>query len=266
MKRFLFAAALAVLPLQAQATLMEATYTGHLSFGYDPAGIFGAPGAMLTGDAYVARYVYDPNVGLQCPGGWSRCYPSDQVHAVLGGTSFLHDYNLNVPSPFSEAVITINGKSLSIPTTYYGHVGVESFASFPTIGQFADPITGAYSDVSDVVDYYSATAELYLESYIQTPSVVFVPSLTATYAYTTRPGDDTFSGFGDVSINGYNAVPLVWGDLTPETLRVEAIPEPGSIWLVLSGLGFLAFMGPALACAKGPRAHSRKICRLGLVV
>src|SRR5690349_21852493 len=45
----------------AQAAIMTAIITGHVGYGEDSAGLFGAPGGVFMGETYVVTYIYDPD-------------------------------------------------------------------------------------------------------------------------------------------------------------------------------------------------------------
>jgi hypothetical protein len=72
--RFLVLAAVAALcSTSAFADIVTETYTGTAS-GSDAAGLFGTPGANITGNAFTAVYVFDTNLVSVRRG---------QFHAVL---------------------------------------------------------------------------------------------------------------------------------------------------------------------------------------
>ena len=94
----------------ASATILVATYTGLVTNGYDQSGLFGAAGADLTNDAYVAIYTFDTTKGNYGSGGGSGySYEYQQ-----GGTC------CGAATPVS-AQVTINGFTQSLAGNDYGY-------------------------------------------------------------------------------------------------------------------------------------------------
>jgi hypothetical protein len=92
----------------ASATIVQVTYTGTLSSGFDTSGVFGPPGTDLTNDPYTASYLFDTTFAGSTP----------TYNVAYGGTI------ISVPnaSPSLGATLTINGRSFSIMGDYFSQI------------------------------------------------------------------------------------------------------------------------------------------------
>jgi PEP-CTERM motif len=87
----------------ATAAVKVATYTGIVKSGVDSFGLFGAPGADLTGQAYTSRITYDPTRGAD-----PRYYLSPT--SFSGGEAFTP----YAPDPWSSATLRIGSRVFAI--------------------------------------------------------------------------------------------------------------------------------------------------------
>src|SRR5262249_4975858 len=82
----------------AEVTVVYVTYTGAISSGNDPNGVFGQAGC-LNGKPFEASYVFDTGLGF--------AVTSPTENFVFGGTAF------GGPSPLIDpAVLTIGGVTI----------------------------------------------------------------------------------------------------------------------------------------------------------
>lgn len=96
----------------ANAAVMQATWGGTISNGYDQTGVFGSAAAVLLGQAVSWTITYDTAVGFSSGAGYEQ---------VAGGTAAYS------PSPVISSVVTINGQSRSFGTGYSGYLSVVDY-------------------------------------------------------------------------------------------------------------------------------------------
>src|SRR6202022_4597662 len=92
---------------QASAAIMDVTYTGTVTSGFDTFGLFGLP-ASLIGSSWVATYTFDT---------WSSpsdSYSSSTTNWISGGSAFGNT------SPVLSSMITINGVGRAVDASYWG--------------------------------------------------------------------------------------------------------------------------------------------------
>lgn len=104
MNRFVLSLVLAsAIAAPASANIITFAYNGKIVDGVDTSGLFGAPGADLTGDHILAVFVFDTALGLR------GAFPGT-TDSLIGGTAVPG----SPPSPLVSATITINGESTTI--------------------------------------------------------------------------------------------------------------------------------------------------------
>lgn len=204
----------------AQSMIMEVTYTGTVSSGYDSAGIFGDPGQNITGDSYSATFVFDPEIG--------RIQSSNSDYARGGAY-------MGTGSPMLESTVTINGKTQIIYGGYYSSVYAASLAS-------------GFSEMQQVAQDYNDGKLRSIDSTIFNTLGTFPISLTAPFGpYAVRSTDtvrvivdfDNLDAFGGNSL-GRDAYALI--DISMVT--ISAVPELTTsvmLFLGFAGLGFMAY-------------------------
>jgi hypothetical protein len=121
-KLLVLTAALGLSAVPACADNITVTVTGTvISSGtntpaIDYAGLFGAPGASLNGDAF--RVVY--GVDTQCGGNCFSITTSPTYNDAVGGTVEQHILGQGTTSPFTSTFLTINGITETLGTAEYG--------------------------------------------------------------------------------------------------------------------------------------------------
>ena len=184
---------------------MVATYTGTVSWGHDQAGLFGAPGNYLTGDAYIAKYMIDTSQGDHVNG--LPVYDS-VCSGCLGGVI-----------PAVDASLTINGITQHIAGDYLSAAITE-----PTSPYTADAAQDYnYVDAVDQLNYVISYQNEISEGSLSDPV-----SLSNTYTfgcflfYRTKVGS-TSANCG-----------------SPGTMQISAMsgaPEPATWAMMLLGIG-----------------------------
>jgi hypothetical protein len=208
---------LAVSPVvPARATVVYVTYTGTVSRGSDPAGVFGQSGS-LNGQAYEVLYVFD-----------TGSYPDNNPthNFIFGGTAF------GAPSPLvGAAVLTIGDVSIDILGNKVGEiVGTNNGPN-----AFSQQLHRAYDANGFAVENSISNFSGELPATITTPFVYHVTS--------NDGGGSDFSAFG---ASGNLDVTTLIVSLSPPT-SVVPVPLGPSTWpmmiLGLVGLGFMAYRG-----------------------
>ena len=188
--------------------------------GGDPTGIFG--GGDLTGESFVAHYVYDTSLGLTL---------STPVGPYAYGGSYFGD---EPPSPIVSAIVTINGHSVSIAGDYQTAFGGENTANFSLQNYHVEhgSIFGPIDNFTDIVieNDFSGTI----------PSSITGPF---TYEVDVASGDHAV---GDVFLINYAAgtETFAYANLTRLTVGpVEAVPEASTWAMMLLGFVGLGYAG-----------------------
>jgi hypothetical protein len=118
--------ALGFAPL-ASAKVMTATFRGHVIYGEDNAGFFGAPGGIYEGDSYVATFIYDTER--------ANHVSSPTSDLAVGGTN--NGVVLNPLSPLLSASLAIGGHVHALDPSGFGSASTQqhdsvSFFAFQT--------------------------------------------------------------------------------------------------------------------------------------
>jgi hypothetical protein len=193
----------------AEATVVYVTYTGTISRGDDPSGVFGQAGS-LNGKSFEVGYVFDT-------GSYPDTNPA--LNFVFGGTNF------GSPSPLIDpAVLTIGGVSIDIRGNLVGEI--QGINQGP--GAFSEQLHSAWDTNGSVVENSIFNYSGGLPATITTPFIYHVTS--------NDGGSSDFSAFG---ASGNMSVDTLTVSLTP----LSAVPEP-STWAMMIlgfvGLGFMA--------------------------
>jgi hypothetical protein len=194
------------------------TYTGTVASGDDVTGVFGTPGADLTGDAFVAQYLIDPTLGNQSSG---PIFNQAQGGATLG-----------VASPIISANVTINGTTFDMggPASFGQVFGRNNGSSeSEQIHQYE------YNPLIGNIQYSEA-----ITNYIDAANASIPESLNTPFTYTATSQDstgdtldlDSFNTQTDVSIDEVR-LNLISDSLT--VASVPSTPEPSTWVMVLAG-------------------------------
>jgi hypothetical protein len=194
----------------ASATLFTETFTGKVNSqfgGTDVAGIFGATGASLVGDAWTAVFTYDTSVGqdLELPG----------LSRLRGGSAFGQPTDASV-------VFTLNGVSVGFAGIYASQiaVGTPGFAG----GEVVDLVLLSHDNsVSIFVDTAPAPANL----------TTFYQNLSVNEL---DVGAFNLSTYNPVQ-NLYVAQAFANLDVSTVTITAAAVPEPPAWTIILIGFG-----------------------------
>jgi hypothetical protein len=216
------ALALAVLSTVAPASsaTINVTYTGVIRSGLDVTGVFGPTNTDLTGDGYVANYIFDTGIG--------QIFDTPIYKNVVGGPiSFVFQ-----PTPSLGSVITINNHSFTIAGTAFGNL----------YAQTENGSTKIYHDARDyqVIDSVTAMYNIFWNT---VTSALLTNSLTEPFTssiFTVNKDE----GAGSLSIQTHSnlAGDLIYAYATfsPATVSVQIVPIPPAILLfgtALAGLG-----------------------------
>ncbi|HQY42862.1 MAG TPA: VPLPA-CTERM sorting domain-containing protein [Paracoccaceae bacterium] len=128
----------------AEATVLQATYSGQIQTLSDYFGFFGTPGSTISGGAASFSFIYDTDLGAPASATSLR-------DALWGGPHF------GAPSPVTSVSVSMGGKTVSANGTY----SLLGFNDDPTGGQ-GFYLTGGTSETDPL--YTSGT--LFLSNYI----------------------------------------------------------------------------------------------------
>jgi hypothetical protein len=208
----------------ASAAIVNVTYTGTVSSGFDTTGVFGPANSSLTGDPYTTAYTFDTTIGF--------IYSSPDINATIGG----YGSATFQPSPSLGGVVTINGHSATIGGSYFGEIyGLN------------DGITSqTYHDVRDFFLYDPTTYDYnIMYNRIYSSSTLIPKSITTAYEYTVT-GDDF--AYGVVQFDHYSnpsgQLNYAIANLSPETITVSipAVPEPATLSRFATGVSIIGLL------------------------
>lgn len=117
------AAAAALLAGPASAATITATVTGTVNTGHDGAGIFGAVGADLTGDAYVATFSWDTDI----------IAPHLHIVGSAGNSKIVGNPSLSGGTESGFGDLTINGQTLHLDNGVAFEIGLAGNGVFESI-------------------------------------------------------------------------------------------------------------------------------------
>lgn len=239
------ALALGLAAVSAKAEIVTVTFQGVVTSGSDQTGVFGSPGADLTGASYTAVYTVNDAVNAH-----SINEPTI-MSQIFGGTMY------GDQSPTS-ATLTINGVTVSIGGDYYSRTWQSTLAQ-------------GHAEVFDLAqstgDDGTNTSNLYLEDRMTSPDNAIVTSSDyhTPLSYTYEPHDYPGGSFTDTVMNDTTGLYSVnvTASLDPTSVTVAdgaggggggptpGVPEP-AVWTMLI-LG-LAMIGSAARRRNGAAA------------
>jgi hypothetical protein len=204
----------------ATAAIVEVTYVGTITTGYDTSGVFGAANTSLVGDSYRVNYFFDTQKT-----GVLYASSSPTLNSIYGGT-FYGGFS----SPSLGATVTINGKSASIGGSFFGE----------TAGYITGTSSQQYQRAQDSFTTYSLSSVI-------NPSGTLPLRTDQPFSYAVQHGDTSYTflqfdtGAQIASADGPVA-------LVTETVFGAAGPTPGS------GLASLVALALAGLLARGRRS------------
>jgi hypothetical protein len=203
---------LCLTPAQLEAATVYVTYTGTVSAGSDPNGIFGST-QNLHGMTYEVLYVFD-----------TGNYPDSHTthNFIFGGTAF------NSPSPVVPATLTIGGTGISISGDKVGEI----------VGTNNGP--GAFSQQLHMA--YDLNGSM-VENTIFNYSGGLPATITTPFVYHKTAADGGGSDFVAFGASGNLDVDTLTVSLTAPTLAVPAPNLSGWPMMILgfAGVGFMAY-------------------------
>ncbi len=223
---------------QAFAAIVDVTYTGTVTQGWDQTGIFGIvdnSGNAYVGDSYVANYMFDTTLGttLSSPG----------ENYAYGGTQI----PFPAPNPGLSGSITINGVTVPINPPYGSSeiLGLNNGSNSQQLDYLENDGSGPYG------------AELSGEFLALDTSISASITTPLSYVAADDPNQSgavvvTLSACSDPTCDTYTIFTQVYGNVQTFTVTASPTPLP-STWLMLLtgfvGLGFFAYRGTKASSA-----------------
>lgn len=228
------------LAASAKAGIVTATYKGVVTDGYDQTGVFGTPGANLTGDSFTAVYTINDAEG-------SSNYDPPYSSEIEGGSV------IGVGSPVS-ATITINGLTALIAGKGIGEAEQGTLAGdYALVADYADNCT----------DLTCFNYSYYMSTYIKSYSNPIVTNFDyhTPLSYTVQPGDYAYGTFvdeavADIIVNNSRYSTYTYADFAPTSVIIAGVPEPATWTMLILGAAMIGFAvrrrREGLAFAAGP--------------
>jgi hypothetical protein len=197
--------------IPAKAAVVYVTYTGTVTRGTDPGGVFGQSGS-LNGQPYEVLYVFD-----------TGSYPDNNPthNFIFGGTAFGN------PSPLvGAAVLTVGGVSIKIEGNKVGEI----------VGTNNGP--NAFSEQLHMANDLNGSA---VENSIFNYSGGLPATITTPFVYHVTSSDGGSSDFSAFGASGNLSVMTLVVSLDP---RISAVPLHSSWPLTIlgfAGVGYMAY-------------------------
>ena len=206
---------------QASAAIMDVTYTGTITVGFDTFGLFGLP-ANLIGSSWVATYTFDT---LSSP---SDSYSSSTTNWISGGSAFGNT------SPVLSSMITINGVGRAVDASYWGR----------DFGANTTELGGTYSEQYHHAENYSSGQQEYLTNSIFNANGSLLASITTPFTHTVDADDIPYGTYALQIGTNFEYLTAHLTTITVSEHGVAAVPEP-STWAMMllgfAGVGFAAY-------------------------
>ncbi len=207
-----FVVVLAALAGPAQAATWVATYTGTVYWGIDETGVFTFVPSDLTGQAFTARFVYDPASGTRAS--------ASSFDYAYGGTTY------GVASPILSASLTIAGKTVAFPLGGSEEVYVATnLVEVVSIGESSGP--GGLGGLLQLFVHHDGTP----------------PSIETALSEDSQ--DPQSLSLGNMSIGNPSGAGTVvaYGNLASTHVTIApGVPEPAAWTMMLVGVGGLGAM------------------------
>jgi len=206
MYKFVAAACLAAIAAgSADAQIVNVTYTGTVTSGYDYAGDFGWFNSDLSGAPIVARFQFDTSKGVVSTG--------SEFSFIYGGPGE------GTQSPALNASLTVNGYTVRFVGSEFGEILSEENYGY----------SSQFSQANDIMHYLMATVSIYADGPFGSPTFTYDGDLS---------GADTAGAFYDGNGGGAS----LQFTSTHLTIRPAAAPEPASWAMMLGGFGLVGGM------------------------
>jgi hypothetical protein len=213
-------AAAAGLCAPASATIVNAEWTGTITFGFDALGIFGPADADLSGLEFTADFLYDTSLG-------TTLYSSPTGTWLEGGPGVASGGQ----SPISKASMTINGFTSTFVPDLVGQI-IATNGQPNIVNEIFD---NAESSVGEQILLDMSNSFSQISGSI--PGTIDVP-LTYTLGPNDTGGGNALFGGGPDSFN-----------LSPVTVTYTipsigpGVPEPATWAMILVGFAGLGYAG-----------------------
>jgi hypothetical protein len=195
---------------QASATIVDVTYTGIMTGGFDNAGVFGfAPGQDLTGLAYTASYTFDTNLGTD-----TTAHPF-YSHQIIGFPG----------AALSASVAIDNGTPVSIGPISFSQIRAGSLDQL-------DAANSQYHEAQGTTPFVSLVRNSISNA---TFGSDLLGTIDVAFFYAVGDGDVTladFNLFGNQAIGQANLLTLTYA-----LSDVPQVPLPAALPLFASVLG-----------------------------
>jgi len=226
-------AGMAAFSAPASAVVMKAVHEGTVFASFDQFDLFGqGGGTSLNGLSYTLTFVYDaatPDAARTTTGDYDR---------VRGGAAS----SLGAVSPMLSATLAILGHSEAFDPYFFGYA--ENFNNSSGVGFSAygyhRVLNNFNADTTGISDYVNAIA---YDSSHAVPTNLDTPyGIAATLLNEVDPGYFQFVHYDFAA--GQNTT-YTFGRLNPTRLtvtRVEEVPLPAALPMLVAGLGALGLM------------------------
>ncbi len=213
--------ALSTLAINAQASqTWTVTTQGHINYGWDSTGVFGAAGQDLAGLSFTQSITASID-----PAQWT------------GGYSGGYFQYLNGSGPAFTNTVTVNGHSATFSvTTISGRLYISNAVSNGNTDGYYDYIyTSLYGNTA-------AGGQLETQQYAYSYTTAFVPTLDFTQQISQNTSDPSFITNSSFNISGNQTAYFRANFDTLTVNAVSAVPEPGTYAMLLAGLGLMGFV------------------------
>jgi hypothetical protein len=212
-------------PAPASSPVRRATFTGHLDFGMDVTGEFGAPMTDLTGMNWTAVFIFNPQRG-------NRTTMPGNTDAVAGGPVTPPTFE----NPILRASFTLQGVTRDFSPRIASNVGITQTAFAPVL------LAGSLTANSD--GYGSTASQIFQHSLFMSAFTSQPLDASLSTSFAQRPAELGGAGVFQLWTFDQNNVRTndARGGLVVESFALSAVPEPDSWLLLTTGFGFAGAM------------------------